>query len=439
MSQIIKKFIEDGSIDQDKIKLKNSGEVLARNLADDDDVSILQIDGEANLWVGKGITNGSIVLGDDSGSGPSFVVDVENEKIESNFGSGSNVFSVDETNLEVTDGSAVARLLPGGTIEVGNFASNDGLTITSQNMVTQGQAFLVDADETISLGDSSGDNYITLNKDAESFVVQVSNKSMLTVTDGQLDIDSSISLNTTTGISLGNLPITDVADPTDDQDAATKKYVDDNAGADPNALKKDGSVVMDNDAFLKTRDAANEMDVSLVGMDTSNEIFIASPSFPTFIQTGTVCKILTLPNDPHVSFNITDEEVDFGGFELKNLAAPTDDQDAATKKYVDDNAGGFQESDISKLIFVTQTFVLSASDITNGYIELGEQLAEPSSGSFIQVVVDGSGAVLRGASYDYTTEAGTSGTRINFESRLSSNLVAGDVVQVQYLSNLFPV
>jgi hypothetical protein len=330
MSQIIKKFIEDGSIDQDKIKLKNSGEVLARNLADDDDVSILQIDGEANLWVGKGITNGSIVLGGDSGPGPSFVVDVENEKIESNFGSGSNVFSVDETNLEVTDGSAVARLLPGGTIEVGNFASNDGLTITSQNMVTQAQAFLVDADETISLGDSSGDNYITLNKDAESFVVQVSNKSMLTVTDGQLDIDSSISLNTTTGISLGNLPITDVAD-------------------------------------------------------------------------------------------------------------PTDDQDAATKKYVDDNAGGFQESDISKLIFVTQTFVLSASDITNGYIELGEQLAEPSSGSFIQVVVDGSGAVLRGASYDYTTEAGTSGTRINFESRLSSNLVAGDVVQVQYLSNLFPV
>lgn len=82
-----------------------------------------------------------------------------------------------------------------------------------------------------------------------------------------------------------------------------------------------------------------------------------------------------------------------------------------------------------------ETFVLGAGDITNQYLDLA-QVAKTDSINFI---VKNAGAMLEGASYDYTVSytGGAGGvTRISFANDLAtggnSALVATDVVQIQY-------
>ena len=82
-----------------------------------------------------------------------------------------------------------------------------------------------------------------------------------------------------------------------------------------------------------------------------------------------------------------------------------------------------------------QTFVLASGDITNQYIDLA-QIARTNS---IIFMVQGSGYLLEGASYDYSVNytGGVGGkTRITFLNDLASGgnaaLVASDVVQVNY-------
>jgi hypothetical protein len=74
------------------------------------------------------------------------------------------------------------------------------------------------------------------------------------------------------------------------------------------------------------------------------------------------------------------------------------------------------------------TFVLSSGDITNGYVTLSHTPLANSTDLLIQ----GAGDQLEGASYDYTV----SGATIVFQNGLASSgvsaLVAGDILQVQY-------
>ena len=85
----------------------------------------------------------------------------------------------------------------------------------------------------------------------------------------------------TSNLNLGNKKIVDLATPTSNTDAATKKYVDDNAGSPDlsDYLEKDGTVTM-----------------------TGN--------------------------------------LNLGNNKIVGLATPVSNTDAATKKYVDDKAGG---------------------------------------------------------------------------------------------------
>lgn len=82
-----------------------------------------------------------------------------------------------------------------------------------------------------------------------------------------------------------------------------------------------------------------------------------------------------------------------------------------------------------------ETFVLSGTDITNQYVDLAH-VAKTGS---INLLVKNAGAMLEGASYDYTVSytGGAGGnTRITFENDLAtggaSELIATDVLQAQY-------
>lgn len=81
-----------------------------------------------------------------------------------------------------------------------------------------------------------------------------------------------------------------------------------------------------------------------------------------------------------------------------------------------------------------ETFVLSGTDITNGYVDLA-QVARNSS---IDVLIDGWGGILEGASYGYTVSytGGAGGkTRVTWLNSLATGgdaLVAADVIQIGY-------
>ncbi len=83
-----------------------------------------------------------------------------------------------------------------------------------------------------------------------------------------------------------------------------------------------------------------------------------------------------------------------------------------------------------------ETFTLNGTDITNQYIDLGEV----ASSNTIAFLVKGAGALLEGASHDFTVSytGGAGGnTRITFVNDLATGgnaaLIAGDIVQVRYL------
>jgi hypothetical protein len=86
--------------------------------------------------------------------------------------------------------------------------------------------------------------------------------------------------------------------------------------------------------------------------------------------------------------------------------------------------------------FAKETIVLDGTDITNQYIDLAVEAKVDS----IQLLVAGAGAVLEGASYQYSVSytGGPGGeTRITFLNELAtggaSELVATDVLQIQYM------
>lgn len=83
-----------------------------------------------------------------------------------------------------------------------------------------------------------------------------------------------------------------------------------------------------------------------------------------------------------------------------------------------------------------ETFVLSGTDITNQYVDLGHVALTNS----VIFMVKGAGSLLEGASYDYSVNytGGAGGnTRITFLNDLATGgaaaLVATDVVQVNYV------
>lgn len=144
-----------------------------------------------------------------------------------------------------------------------------------------------------------------------------------------------------------------------------------------------------NDEYLKARNAANNANIDVFKVNASDRVELDS-----------------LPQCSDV---------------------PSANEDLTNKAYVDSVAG---VADWEK-----ETQVLDGTDITNQYIDLGFEAAVDS----ITLMVKGAGAVLEGASYDYSVSyTGGSGgvTRITFLNDLAtagaSALVATDVLQIQY-------
>ena len=104
-------------------------------------------------------------------------------------------------------------------------------------------------------------------------------------------------------------------------------------------------------------------------------------------------------------------DVAYGGFKITNLAQPTADQDAATKKYVDDNVAGLSWKNEVRVAttangtlasaFANGSSVDSVTLVTNDRILLKDQTTQSENGIYI---VNASGAPTRATDADTGSE-----------------------------------
>ena len=136
-----------------------------------------------------------------------------------------------------------------------------------------------------------------------------------------LEKDGSVTM--TGNLNMGTKKIVNLAAPTANTDAATKKYVDDKpsgGGGGSGDFKKDGSVTMTGNLNMGTKKIVNLAEPTAY-TDSATKRYVDQQPKGDFKKDGSVA----------MSGNLN-----MGGFKISNLSTPSNNNDAATKKYVDD-------------------------------------------------------------------------------------------------------
>ena len=234
------------------------------------------------------------------------------------------------------------------------------------------------------------DNAVTNAKMADDAVDTAEIKDSA-VTNGKLDklnIPLSGFGSAEADVALGGYKLTGVSDPSADQDAATKKYVDDNTvtknlnsakifvGDATNKaaavdLSKDatidnaGALTIANDAITNVKMADDAVDTAEIVDNAVTNAKLADDAVDTAeIKASAVTNgKLDKTNIPLSGFGAASADVALGANKLTGVKDPTLDQDAATKYYVDQKSltgvntqttsYTLQESDNGKIINFT--------------------------------------------------------------------------------------
>jgi hypothetical protein len=128
-----------------------------------------------------------------------------------------------------------------------------------------------------------------------------------------------------------NLKITNLAEPTTAQDAATKNYVD-NASTG-NTILADGSIFVGNASNEATGvTLSGDVTISNTGVATISDNAVSTSNITDANITNSK---LDKANIPLSGFGAATADVNLGTKKLTNVADPTTAQDAATKNYID--------------------------------------------------------------------------------------------------------
>ncbi|WP_405267478.1 beta strand repeat-containing protein [Cellulophaga sp. Ld12] len=311
-----------------------AGEILRYDgtdwvLADQSTLAITEVDGFIGNEV-TGATNPTLTL---SGAGTNIdplTLAVSADGITENE-LADNAVTTDKINPSTTDGQ-ILTTVAGSTVWATQASELPTLT-DAQIIISDG----TDANARTLGGDATlaNDGTLTIADDAITTVKILD----ANVTDDKLD-KGNISLTgfavPTTDLSVGSVKITDVADPTLDQDAATKIYVDTQITGS-NALA---------DANIFIGDAANTAQANTLGGDATlandGTLTIADDAITTvkILDANVTDDKLDKGNISLTGFAVPTADLSVGSVKLTDVADPTLDQDAATKIYVDTQITG---------------------------------------------------------------------------------------------------
>ncbi|KAA8485940.1 endosialidase-like protein [Arcticibacter tournemirensis] len=224
--------------------------------------------------------------------------------------------AIAKTSVPITDFGAAAQNLSLGNFNITNVRDpvDDGDAVNKKYLTTQL---------------SSVGNLLALPS-GQMFVGNLSGKAAATA-------KNAISLSdfgpVTKDLSLLNFKITALADPTADQEAATKKYVDSKTGiitVTPPTTPVTGSTYY------------NTTEKKLYVYDGTKWIPVNSqlPAGQLYLGDASGNAAAVAKNTiPLSGFGAPETDIAFGAHKITGLADPTADQEAATKKYVDSKTG----------------------------------------------------------------------------------------------------
>jgi len=170
--------------------------------------------------------------------------------------------------------------------------------------------------------------------------------------------------------SMGGFNLTNVLDPIGNQDAATKKYVDDNKGSNYNAsyylrdasLSLTGQNIFRNvsnsnlNLFGGTTGAGKGGIVSVEGSDSSSNSIVFYVPDATKTTDLIAAKFVGVTSLPYLDMMITRQ--------IKRLADPTDPQDAATKSYVDSKSSTFTLCSNLSMIYPINVVMITTNNVS---------------------------------------------------------------------------
>ncbi|WP_161973456.1 tail fiber domain-containing protein [Arcticibacter tournemirensis] len=224
--------------------------------------------------------------------------------------------AIAKTSVPITDFGAAAQNLSLGNFNITNVRDpvDDGDAVNKKYLTTQL---------------SSVGNLLALPS-GQMFVGNLSGKATATA-------KNAISLSdfgpVTKDLSLLNFKITALADPTADQEAATKKYVDSKTGTitvTPPTTPVTGST------YYNTTEKKLYVYDGTKWIPVNNQL----PTGQLYLGDASGNAAAVAKNTiPLSGFGAPETDIAFGTHKITGLADPTTDQEAATKKYVDSKTG----------------------------------------------------------------------------------------------------
>jgi len=408
VSQIRKKFIGNDQVGAAKIRLENDATLRARNAADTNDVDVLKVGTDDAIHVGADI-----------------LPDSPGRKL------GTSSASFDSANINKLDlYDSIPYVYLQETVNNTNY-----IQLYTQDIGSSLEAY----------GDSKHEVY------SGDLTIQVHDATKkIKLVDSSIGTVGHIWTSTGTGGEGAWTAAPGITELTGDVTAGPGNG---SQAATISADAVDGSKIrLENDEYLRARNFADNADINILKVGADDSVMLGNGSGEIILNAGTsgVAVQVDAPQfilrngdglvSPRLELSNADATQSIAISAPDNLAAVyaltlPDDVGSAGEVLSTDGSGVLSWISASAS-FAKETKVLNGTDITNQYIDL----AVEAKANSVQVLVAGAGAVLEGASYQYSVSyTGGSGgvTRITFENELAtggaSELVATDVLQIQYV------
>lgn len=290
-------------------------------------------DGTSWVPVNNILPNGQFYVGDASNKAvatPKSTITISgfgDAKANLSMGDGSNNYKIINLATPTGDRDAATKKY------VDDKANGTTTGTTPPSTTTPGATYYNTSDKTFYVYD--GTSWVPVNNLLPTGQLYVGDASGKAVATAKNTIPVSGFAPATADVDLGSKKLTNVATPAADQDAATKKYVDDKAGTTTTGTTPPSTPTA-GATYYNTTDKTFYVYDGTKWIPVNNLL----PSGQLYVGDASGKAVATAKNTIPVSgFAPAAADVDMGSQKLTNVATPAADQDAATKKYVDDKSG----------------------------------------------------------------------------------------------------